>query len=66
MDETLIHCVDDVEKQSSDIVLALDFGGEESVDDDVIYAGINVRPHALDCLKAASELFQIVIFTASH
>ena len=29
-------------------------------------AGINVRPYALECLKEASKLFQVVIFTASH
>lgn len=65
MDETLIHCVDDVEKQTSDVILALDFSGDQA-EEDTVYAGINVRPHALDCLRAASASFQIVVFTASH
>jgi hypothetical protein len=45
MDETLIHCVDDVEKEESDVVLQIDFPDEESV-----YAGINIRPYITECL----------------
>ena len=29
-------------------------------------AGLNIRPFALECLRRASELFQVVVFTASH
>ena len=29
-------------------------------------AGINIRPYAIECLKAANEHFQVVVFTASH
>jgi hypothetical protein len=27
MDETLIHCVDDIEAESPDVLLEIDFGG---------------------------------------
>lgn len=29
-------------------------------------AGLNFRPYLQECLKRASELFQVVVFTASH
>ena len=29
-------------------------------------AGLNFRPYLYECLKRASELFQVVVFTASH
>jgi FMN phosphatase YigB (HAD superfamily) len=45
MDETLIHCVDDVETQEPDVILEIDFPGEETV-----CAGINIRPYLLDML----------------
>lgn len=32
----------------------------------MIEAGINVRPHARDVLKALAANFEIIIFTASH
>ena len=43
MDETLIHCVDDIESESPDIVLEIDFP-EES---ETVCAGINLRPYLL-------------------
>ena len=61
MDETLIHCVDDVEKQECDIVLEINFPDEET-----IYAGVNIRPFIIDCLREASKHFQVIVFTASH
>ena len=61
MDETLIHCVDDVEKEESDVVLEIDFPDEETV-----YAGINIRPYITECLIQASKHFMIIVFTASH
>lgn len=33
---------------------------------EVIYAGINIRPHAVELLKQLSKNFQIIVFTASH
>eukprot|EP00343_Euplotes_focardii_P002333 CAMPEP_0205807058 /NCGR_PEP_ID=MMETSP0205-20121125/10729_1 /ASSEMBLY_ACC=CAM_ASM_000278 /TAXON_ID=36767 /ORGANISM="Euplotes focardii, Strain TN1" /LENGTH=490 /DNA_ID=CAMNT_0053080791 /DNA_START=66 /DNA_END=1538 /DNA_ORIENTATION=- len=61
MDETLIHCVDDIELEKPQVVLDVEFE-----DGEVVEAGINVRPFAIDCLKAANELFQVIVFTASH
>ena len=46
MDETLIHCVDDVEKQNPDVILEIDFEGEET-----LCAGINFRPYLIETLK---------------
>lgn len=45
MDETLIHCVDDIEQQNPDVILSIDFPEEETV-----CAGINIRPHVMKCL----------------
>ena len=42
MDETLIHCVDDIEAQNPDVILEIDFPGEETV-----CAGINLRPYLM-------------------
>lgn len=61
MDETLIHCVDDVETDDPDVVLEIDFPDEETV-----YAGINVRPYVMECLEEANQHFQVIVFTASH
>ena len=33
---------------------------------ETIEAGINVRPYAYECLKRASQNYQVVVFTASH
>ena len=61
MDETLIHCVDDVEKQETDIILEIDFP-----DDETVYAGINIRPYVIECLVEASKNYQVIVFTAAH
>jgi FMN phosphatase YigB (HAD superfamily) len=52
MDETLIHCVDDIEKEESDIILEINFPDEETV-----YAGINIRPYIMECLTEAKKHF---------
>ena len=49
MDETLIHCVDDIETQDPDVILEIDFPDEETV-----YAGINIRPYVMECLEEAN------------
>ena len=41
MDETLIHCVDDIEKENQQIVLEIDFPDEN----ETVCAGINLRPY---------------------
>ena len=61
MDETLIHCVDDIETQDPDVILEIDFPDEETV-----YAGINIRPYIMECLEEANKNFQVIVFTASH
>jgi CTD small phosphatase-like protein 2 len=62
MDETLIHCVDDINTENSDIVLEILFPDE----DEPVYAGINFRPYIMQCLQEANKHFQVIVFTASH
>jgi len=50
MDETLIHCVDDIEQQEPDVILEIDFPGEE-----ICCAGINIRPYLNECLEEAAK-----------
>ena len=61
MDETLIHCVDDITKESPDYLLDVKFPNGE-----IVQAGVNVRPYAIECLKEANKNYQVVVFTASH
>ena len=61
MDETMIHCVDDIESQEPDVILEIDFPGEETV-----CAGINIRPYLQEMLEEANKTMQVIVFTASH
>ena len=61
LDETLVHCVDDLEQENPQYVLPISFPGGETIE-----AGINVRPYALECLRSANEFYQVIVFTASH
>lgn len=61
LDETLIHCVDDIDKENPDIILEIEFPGEETA-----CAGINLRPYLMECLREAAQVMQVVVFTASH
>lgn len=61
MDETLIHCVDDIETEEPDVVLEIEFP-----DEDTVYAGVNIRPYIMECLEEANQNFQVIVFTASH
>ena len=61
MDETLIHCIDDIENESPDVILNVKFPNGELVE-----AGINIRPYAIECLREANKKYQVVVFTASH
>lgn len=45
MDETLIHCVDDVDTEVADVILNVKFPNGE-----LVKAGINIRPYAIECL----------------
>ena len=60
LDETLIHCNDNANAPSS-VLLDLKFPGGE-----VVKAGINVRPKAVETLRLLSKHFEIMVFTASH
>jgi TFIIF-interacting CTD phosphatase-like protein len=62
MDETLIHCVDDITTQQPDVLLEISFEDE----DEPLCAGINLRPHLSELLEQACQKFQVVVFTASH
>ena len=59
LDETLIHCVENLESHS-DMKLQIKIDGTS------IKIGINIRPYALTFLKKMALKFEIVIFTASH
>mmetsp|Transcript_13943 Transcript_13943/g.11918 ORF Transcript_13943/g.11918 Transcript_13943/m.11918 type:complete len:257 (-) Transcript_13943:179-949(-) len=60
LDETLIHCNENT-SMPCDVILPIKFPHGE-----VIEAGINVRPYAIECLQELSKYFEIIIFTASH
>uniref|UniRef100_A0A7S3FTU1 FCP1 homology domain-containing protein n=1 Tax=Strombidium rassoulzadegani TaxID=1082188 RepID=A0A7S3FTU1_9SPIT len=62
MDETLIHCVDDIEQQNPEVILEIDF----SDDEETVYAGINLRPYIIECLEEAKKNFHVIVFTASQ
>jgi CTD small phosphatase-like protein 2 len=61
LDETLVHCIDDIERNPCDKEISVTFPNGETV-----HAGINIRPYAIECLRKANESYQVVIFTASH
>lgn len=52
MDETLIHCVDDIAKENPDHILDVQFPNGE-----VVQAGVNVRPYALEVLREANKQY---------
>ena len=60
LDETLVHCVDDL-SSNPDVILVVTFPSGESVN-----AGINIRPYARDVLAEAVKYFEVVVFTASQ
>jgi CTD small phosphatase-like protein 2 len=50
LDETLVHCIDDIDNLSYDKKITVNFPTGEIVD-----AGVNIRPFAYDCLKKANQ-----------
>ena len=58
LDETLVHCVMDPNK--AEVVIPVQLPTGEST-----LIGFNIRPFALECLEAASQLHEVVVFTAS-
>ena len=59
LDETLVHCTNKL--GSADFTIKVEMPSGKTV-----AAGINVRPYARECLQAASEDFEVVVFTASQ
>ena len=46
---------------SADVTLPITFPTGETVN-----AGINIRPFVIEWLKAANQLYEVAVFTASH
>ena len=61
LDETLVHCCENIEVMHPDVILPITFPNGE-----VVNAGINIRPYALECLKEVNKHFEVFVFTASH
>jgi len=60
LDETLVHC-NASEHIPSDVVLPITLN-----DGNIVRAGINIRPYAVEILREMSQYYEIMIFTASH
>eukprot|EP01017_Pseudomicrothorax_dubius_P041573 TRINITY_DN6662_c0_g1_i9.p1 TRINITY_DN6662_c0_g1~~TRINITY_DN6662_c0_g1_i9.p1 ORF type:complete len:708 (-),score=168.28 TRINITY_DN6662_c0_g1_i9:1629-3752(-) len=60
LDETLIHCNENADVPS-DVTLPITFPSGE-----VIRAGINIRPYAVETLREVSKYYEVIVFTASH
>ena len=61
LDETLVHCCENLEEMQPDVLLPVTFPNGE-----IINAGINIRPYAIECLKEINKYFEVFVFTASH
>lgn len=60
LDETLVHCSENLEKKY-DLKTKIKFNGGETLD-----CGVSFRPFAPQFLRFMSKIYEIVIFTASH
>ncbi|CAK81409.1 unnamed protein product (macronuclear) [Paramecium tetraurelia] len=60
LDETLVHCNESL-LQKSDIVLNIQVSPNE-----IVKAGVNIRPGAIELLESLVDDFEIIVFTASH
>jgi len=56
-----VHCCENITTANPDVILPIRFPTGE-----IIQAGINIRPYALECLREANNLFEVIVFTASH
>jgi CTD small phosphatase-like protein 2 len=61
LDETLVHCCEDLATARPDVILPVTFPTGE-----IVQAGINIRPFALECLREVNKDFEVFVFTASH
>jgi Dullard-like phosphatase family protein len=61
LDETLVHCCDEITEGKAMVNLPVVFPTGE-----VVQAGINVRPYAIECLREVGKWFEVFVFTASH
>ncbi|OMJ88039.1 hypothetical protein SteCoe_10110 [Stentor coeruleus] len=61
LDETLVHCCEDITTSNPTVILPVVFPTGETVQ-----AGINIRPYALECLREVNKEFEVFVFTASH
>jgi CTD small phosphatase-like protein 2 len=61
MDETLVHCSDEISPNLTDISLPITFPSGQ-----IAHAGVNIRPYARECLRAANQDFEVIVFTASN
>ena len=59
LDETLVHCCNPNEISEVSIEIVLPDGNK-------CVAGVNIRPHAIECLTQVNKYYEIFIFTASH
>lgn len=60
LDETLVHCNENP-SMPCDIILDINISKNQ-----IVKAGLNIRPYAKELLKNLSKSFEIIIFTASH
>ncbi|CAD8210110.1 unnamed protein product [Paramecium pentaurelia] len=60
LDETLVHCNENP-SMPCDVILDINVSKNQ-----IVKAGINIRPYAKELLKNLSKSFEIIIFTASH
>ncbi|OMJ84004.1 hypothetical protein SteCoe_14994 [Stentor coeruleus] len=58
MDETLIHCSG---SNKGHVSISLNFPNGKT-----LVAGLNIRPYAIECLEAANNFFEVIVFTASN
>lgn len=64
LDETLIHSVDDIHREKYEKLVAMHRDGNPVSNYNSI--GFNIRPWAVECVKAAKRFYQVILWTASN